>query len=204
MPCRNRKLRSTFSPSSRQTETKKLSMGNNKQKTYSCKIFTVWEEDVELASGKKTRQSWIDHKPTIALVAVNAKNQILLIRQFRVPTGQNLLEIPAGSFNDDGESPVDCAQRELAEETGYRAGKLTKLFAGYMLPGYCNEFMYFFLAQDLVYAPLTPDEDECIEVTPVSFTKASELFKSGEMNDAKTVLGIMLARNYLNNLRDFS
>jgi len=64
--------------------------------------------------------------------------------------------------------------------------------------------MYFFLAQDLVYAPLTPDEDECIEVTPVSFTKASELFKSGEMNDAKTVLGIMLARNYLNNLRDFS
>lgn len=121
-------------------------MGNNKQKTYSCKIFTVWEEDVELASGKKTRQSWIDHKPTIAVVAVNAKNEILLIRQFRVPTGQNLLEIPAGSFNDDGESPVDCAQRELAEETGYRAGKLTKLFAGYMLPGYCNEFMYFFLA----------------------------------------------------------
>ena len=179
-------------------------MANNKQKTYSCKIFTVWEEDIELASGKKTRQSWIDHKPTIAVVAVNAKNEILLIRQFRVPTGQDLLEIPAGSFDNDGESPMDCAQRELAEETGYRAGKLTKLFAGYLLPGYCNEFMYFFLAQDLVYSPLTPDEDECIEVIPVSFTKASELLKSGEMNDAKTVLGIMLARNYLNNILVFS
>jgi ADP-ribose pyrophosphatase len=59
--------------------------------------------------------------------------------------------------------------------------------------------MYFFLAQDLVYAPLTPDEDECIEVVPVSFAKASELLKSGEMNDAKTVLGIILARDHLNN-----
>lgn len=74
-------------------------MGNNKQKTYSCKIFTVWEEDVELASGKKTRQSWIDHKPTIAVVAVNAKNEILLIRQFRVPTGQTFWKFqPAHSM----------------------------------------------------------------------------------------------------------
>jgi ADP-ribose pyrophosphatase len=99
---------------------------------------------------------------------------------------------------------LDCAQRELAEETGYRAGKLTKLFAGYLLPGYCNEFMYFFLAQDLVYAPLTPDEDECIEVIPASFAKAAELLKSGKINDAKTVLGIMLARNHINNVLDFS
>ncbi len=179
-------------------------MGKHKEKSYTCKIFTVWEEEIELATGKKTRQSWIDHKPTVAIVAVNAHNELLLIRQFRVPTGQNLLEIPAGSFDDDGESPVNCAQRELAEETGYRAGKLTKLFAGYLLPGYCNEFMYFFLAQDLVYAPLTPDEDECIEVIPVSFARAAELLKSGELNDAKTVLGIMLARNHLNNVVNFS
>ncbi|MDD4356294.1 MAG: NUDIX hydrolase [Smithellaceae bacterium] len=179
-------------------------MGKHKKKSYTCKIFTVWEEDVELATGKKTRQSWIDHKPTVAVVAVNAQNELLLIRQFRVPIGQNLLEIPAGSFDHDGESPADCAQRELAEETGYRAGTLTRLFAGYLLPGYCNEFMYFFLAQDLVYAPLTPDEDECIEVIPVSFANAAELLKSGEMNDAKTVLGIMLAGKHLNNALDFS
>jgi ADP-ribose pyrophosphatase len=64
--------------------------------------------------------------------------------------------------------------------------------------------MHFFLAQDLVYAPLTPDEDECIEVIPVSFARAAELLKSGELNDAKTVLGIMLARNHLNNVVNFS
>jgi ADP-ribose pyrophosphatase len=95
------------------------------------------------------------------------------------------------------ESPVACAGRELAEETGYRARSLTQLFAGYLLPGYCNEFMYFFLAQDLAYAPLTPDEDEFIEVIPVSFKRAEELINSGAIMDAKTVLGIMLAGKFL-------
>jgi len=173
-------------------------MEKKNKPAYACKIFSVREEDVALPNGKTTRQSWIDHKPTVAVIPVNEKNELLLIKQFRVPAGQNLLEIPAGSFDDDGESPVACAQRELAEETGYRAGKLTRLFAGYLLPGYCNEFMYFFLAEDLVYDPLTPDEDEFIEVLPVSFARAGDLLKNGDLIDAKTVLGIMLARSYLN------
>lgn len=173
-------------------------MKDHQTPVYTCKIFSIREEDVSLPNGKTTRQSWIDHKPTVAVIPVNDKNELLLIKQFRSPAGQNLLEIPAGSFDNDGESPVACAQRELAEETGYRAGKLTRLFAGYLLPGYCNEFMHFFLAEDLVYDPLTPDEDEFIELIPVSFTRAEELLKNGDLIDAKTVLGIMLARNYLN------
>ena len=116
----------------------------HKTKAYSCKIFTVWEEDVQLVNDKKTRQSWIDHQPTVAVIAVNKKNELLLISQYRIPTKDQLLEIPAGSI-DDGESPADCAQRELAEETGFRSGQLTELYAGYLLPGYCNEYMYFFL-----------------------------------------------------------
>ncbi len=173
-------------------------MEDKKAPAYTCKIFSIREEDVSLPNGKITRQSWIDHKPTVAVIPVNDKHELLLIKQFRIPAGQNLLEIPAGSFDNDGESPAACAQRELAEETGYRAGKLTRLFAGYLLPGYCNEFMYFFLAEDLVYDPLTPDEDEFIELIPVSLTRAEELLKNGDLIDAKTVLGIMLARNYLN------
>jgi ADP-ribose pyrophosphatase len=173
-------------------------MEKKNKPAYACKIFSVREEDVALPNGKTARQSWIDHKPTVAVIPVNDKNELLLIKQFRIPAKQNLLEIPAGSFDDDGESPVACAQRELAEETGYRAGKLTRLFAGYLLPGYCNEFMYFFLAEDLVYDPLTPDEDEFIEVLPTSFARAAELLKNGDLIDAKTALGIMLARNYLN------
>lgn len=173
-------------------------MKSKKAPAYTCKIFSIREEDVSLPNGKITRQSWIDHKPTVAVIPVNDKNELLLIKQFRIPAGQNLLEIPAGSFDNDEESPAACAQRELAEETGYRAGKLTQLFAGYLLPGYCNEFMYFFLAEDLISDPLAPDEDEFIEVIPVSLTRVEELLKNGDLIDAKTVLGIMLARNYLN------
>jgi ADP-ribose pyrophosphatase len=179
-------------------------MENKKKPAYTCKIFTVWEEDVLLQNGQTTRQSWIDHKPTVAIVAVNPNQELLLIRQFRNATGQDLLEIPAGSMDKGEESPIACAGRELAEETGYRAGSLIQLFAGYLLPGYCNEFMYFFLAEDLVYEPLTPDEDEFIEVIPVNFAQADELLKSGAIIDAKTALGMMLAGNYLNNRTNFS
>jgi ADP-ribose pyrophosphatase len=164
---------------------------------YQCKIFDVWEEEFDLPNGKSIKQSWIDHKPTVAIVAVNKKNDLLLIKQYRNAVKKNLLEIPAGSMDNLTESPVVCAQRELAEETGFQAKTLTKLFEGYLLPGYCNEYMYFFLALDLFSAPLTPDDDEFIEVMPVSFSRAHKLIKNGEIIDAKTVLGITLAEKFL-------
>lgn len=175
-------------------------MENNKQPVYSCKIFSVREEDVLLQNGKTSRQSWIEHKPTVAIVAVNERHELLLIRQLRQATGGSLLEIPAGTMDKGDESPALCASRELAEETGWRANKLTRLFAGYLLPGYCNEFMYFFLAEDLVYQPLSPDDDEFIEVIPTTYAQATALLHSGEIIDAKTALGIMLAANYINSI----
>ena len=172
-------------------------MENNKTSLkYQCKIFDVWEEEYALPDGRSIRQSWINHNPTVAIVAINGSNELLLIKQYRNAVKKNLLEIPAGSLDASEEASV-CAQRELAEETGFRAGGLIKLFEGYLLPGYCNEYMYFFLANDLILAPLTPDEDEFIETIPVSFARAQELIKNGEIIDAKTVLGIMLAENYL-------
>ncbi len=176
----------------------------HKTKAYDCKIFTVWEEDVAFASGVQTRQCWVDHKPTVAVVAVNDHNELLLIRQFRLPTKGHLLEIPAGSFDGDGESPADCAQRELAEETGFRAGKLRELFAGYLLPGYCNEYMHFFLAENLIYDPLTPDEDEFIDVLPTPVDRAFAMLQRGDIPDAKTALGLLLFERYLNNKTNFS
>jgi len=164
---------------------------------YQCKIFDVWEEDVDLPNGKTIRQNWINHNPTVAIVAINDKNELILIKQYRTAVKKNLLEIPAGSLNNLEEAPAVCAQRELAEETGFQAKTLIKLFEGYLLPGYCNEYMYFFLALDLFSAPLTPDEDEFIETTPATFSQAQELLKNGEIIDAKTVLGILLAENYL-------
>lgn len=172
-------------------------MENSKKQAYTSKIFTVWEENVLLPNGKAVWQSWVDHQPTVAIVALNAQNEILLIRQFRNATKQTLWEIPAGTMDHGTESPMICAGRELAEETGFRAESLTELFAGYLLPGYCNEYMYFFLAEGLVFAPLAPDEDEFIEVIPTSFAEALELLKKGKIIDAKTALGLLLASNYI-------
>jgi ADP-ribose pyrophosphatase len=166
---------------------------------YKCKIFDVWEEEFNLPNGKTARQNWINHNPTVAIVAVNDKNKLLLINQYRNAVKKNLLEIPAGSLDGSEEAPAVCAQRELAEETGFKAKNLIKLFEGYLLPGYCNEYMYFFLALDLFSAPLTPDEDEFIEIMPVSFSQARKLIEKGEIIDAKTVLGIFLADKLLQN-----
>ena len=171
---------------------------NKSTLAYQCKIFDVWEEEFALPNGKKTMQSWINHNPTVAIVPINDKNELLLIKQYRNAVKKNLLEIPAGSLDGSEESPVVCAQRELAEETGFKAKTLNKLFEGYLLPGYCNEYMYFFLARDLTHAPLTPDEDEFIEIMPVSFSQARDLIDKGEIIDAKTVLGIFLADKYIN------
>ena len=164
---------------------------------YQCKIFDVWEEDFDLPNGKTIRQNWINHNPTVAIAAVNDKNELILIKQYRTAVKKNLLEIPAGSLNTLEEAPAVCAQRELAEETGFQAKTLIKLFEGYLLPGYCNEYMYFFLAKDLFSAPLTPDEDEFIETIPTTFSQAQKLLNNGEIIDAKTVLGILLAEKYL-------
>ena len=170
---------------------------NKTSLVYQCKIFDVWEEEVDLPNGKSIKQSWINHNPTVAIVAINDKNELILIKQYRTAVKKHLMEIPAGSLDNLEESPAVCAQRELAEETGFKAKTLVKLFEGYLLPGYCNEYMYFFLAQDLFSAPLTPDEDEFIEIIPTTFSQAQELLKNGEIIDAKTALGIILADSYL-------
>jgi ADP-ribose pyrophosphatase len=165
---------------------------------YHCKIFDIWEEEFSLPNGKSTKQNMIDHKPTVAVIAVNDKKEILLIKQYRNAVKKHLLEIPAGTIDRDAETPLLCAKRELAEETGFNAAKFIQLFEGYLLPGYCNEYMYFFLAQGLFSAPLPPDDDEFIEVIPTSFPESKEMAANGKIIDAKTALGIILADNYLN------
>jgi len=131
---------------------------------------------------------------------MDSEGNIVLIRQYRYAVKKDLVEIPAGSMDHGGESPEECARRELSEETGYGATNWVQLYEGYLLPGYCNEYMYFFLATGLFRAPLPPDEDEQIEVFSVSPEKAAEMIRSGEIIDSKTALGFYMAREYLRNL----
>ncbi len=169
----------------------------NRTLVYRCRIFDVFEGDIRLPDGRIARQSWIEHRPTIAVVPVNPEGKLVLIRQYRHDTGGMLVEIPAGTMDRPDESVEACVQRELAEEAGFEAGRLVKLFEGYLAPGYSNEYMHFFLALDLHPATLPADEDEYIQVMPVSFAEAEQMIRERQIVDAKTALGIQMARAYL-------
>jgi len=164
---------------------------------YSCRVFDIYEDEFTLGNGKKVKQTRIDHNPSVAIVAINEQNEVILFSQYRGALKQNLLEIPAGSIDKGPESPVDSARRELAEEAGFNAKKLIPLFSGYSLPGYCNEFMHYFLALELYPEKRDADEDEDIEVKALPFEQALKMVYSGKITDAKTALGLILAKAYL-------
>ncbi len=169
----------------------------NRILVYHSRVFDVYEGDIRLSDGRIVRQSWIDHRPCIAVVPVNPEGKVVLIRQYRHATGGLLVEIPAGNMDRENETVEACAQRELAEEAGFQAGRLVKLFEGYLVPGYCNEYMHFFLALDLHPATLPADEDEFIRTLPVPFDDAVRMIREKKIIDVKTALGIQMARAYL-------
>jgi len=158
---------------------------------YTCRIFKVLEEEVTLPNGHRSRLNWIDHNPCIAVVPRDGNGDFILIRQYRHATGGYLLEIPAGNM-DRGETPELCVQRELREETGYRAGWVTKLFEGYLLPVSVYVYMHIYLAEDLEAAPLPPDADEDIAIVRVSPAEIQKLLFGGSIRDVKTALGLTL------------
>jgi ADP-ribose pyrophosphatase len=170
---------------------------DNSHLMYHSRVFNVFEGEIRFPNGRKSRQSWIDHKPCIAVVPVTDAGELILIRQYRHATRQVITEIPAGAIDKGEESVEACAQRELAEETGFQAKQLVKLFEGYLIPGYGNEYMYFFLARELFRLHLPPDEDEFIETLTVSFEEAEAMIKTKQIIDVKTALGICLATAWL-------
>lgn len=166
---------------------------------YKARVFDVYEDTVRLPDAREVTYSRIQHGQSVVMVPLTDKNEIILIKQFRQAIGDYLLEIPAGTMDKGPESAEECAQRELAEETGFQAKTLTKVFEGYSLPGYCSEYMYYYIATDLYPKPLPPDADEFIELVPLSFEKALAMVTSGEIKDAKTALGILFVERYLRN-----
>jgi ADP-ribose pyrophosphatase len=171
--------------------------GRQSTLVYRGPVFNLYEDDVELPNGRVVRRSRVEHRPTIGVVPYIGDGQIVLIRQHRHAVGTSLIEIPAGTMDKGDESPEDCVQRELAEEAGYRAGRLVKLFGGYLVPGYADEFMHFYMAFDLIEAPLPPDEDEFIETMTCPLTDALRMVRDGRIVDSKTALALLLAADYL-------
>ncbi|MHB8090467.1 MAG: NUDIX hydrolase [Syntrophales bacterium] len=174
----------------------------NRKQLYSCRIFDLYQSDVRLPDGRTFQYSWLDHRPTVAVVPVNQDGKLVLIDQYRQAAGGMIVEIPAGTMDKQGEDVAGCVQRELAEEAGFQAGRLIRLFEGYLVPGYSNEYMYFYLATDLHAASLPGDEDEYIRVMHVSFDEARRMIRDRRIVDVKTALGIQMAWDFLQDRLD--
>ena len=134
----------------------------------------------------------VRHPGSAVIVPVFADETIALVRQYRHPAVKYLLEIPAGTLND-GERPEIGAARELEEELGVVAGRMEKLTEFFVSPGFCEEKMWVYLATDLTQTKQKLDDDELIEIVRVSFSEALEMISAGEIEDAKTIIGLMLA-----------
>ncbi|MCC6613957.1 MAG: NUDIX hydrolase [Anaerolineae bacterium] len=145
---------------------------------------------VELPDGKTSQREIIQHPGAIAIVALDADQQVVLVRQFRTAADRVLVEIPAGTLNP-GEEPLVCAERELQEEAGYFPGKLEPLGGIFVAPGYTTEYIHLFLATDLRESQLAADDDEFIEVDHVPMAEALRMIESGEICDGKSVAGLL-------------
>jgi ADP-ribose pyrophosphatase len=163
---------------------------------YEGRVVNLRVDSVRLPNGKKSKREVVEHGGAVAVVAMKDRDTVLLVRQFRLPAGKALLEIPAGGI-EEGEAPEVSARRELAEEIGMVPGRLIPLFTAYLAPGYSSEKMYGFLALDLQEAPEDADEDEFVEIVTMSLEDALAAIANGEIEDSKSIAGLALAARLL-------
>ncbi len=163
---------------------------------YRGRVFQVRQDFIELPDGKIAQIDVVDHRGSVSILPLDDEGQIWFIRQYRQPIGTFLLELPAG-VAEPGENPQENARRELREEIGMGAKKMDELGSFYLAPGYSNEFMHVFLAQELFPSPLPCDEDEILEVIKISASEAYLLAESGKIQDSKSIVALFWAKPYL-------
>ncbi len=147
---------------------------------------------VELPDGREASREVVEHPGAVGIVALTAKGEVVLIKQYRQATGEEMWEIPAGKL-EAREDPRECAVRELAEETGYTANHWEKMTSFYTSPGFANEILHLYLARGLEAGEQSLDPDEAICTYLLPLPRALEMIKRGEIRDAKTIVGLLLA-----------
>jgi ADP-ribose pyrophosphatase len=160
------------------------------KEVYRCGLFWVTEDEAKDKTNFEIKRSIVRHNGSAVMMAVDEKNRVMLVRQYRLPAKQSLWEIPAGKI-DDGENALQAAKRELIEETGLRAKKWKKLVSFFPSPGYVEEKMTIFLATELTQGEAQPMEDERIETKWFTKKELRKMLESNEILDAKTMIGFL-------------
>ncbi len=165
----------------------------NSQIVYDGKIITVLKDDVEVADGYKSFREVVKHSGGVVVLAIH-EDKVIFVKQFRYPMKEVLLELPAGKL-EKGEDPFLAAKRELEEETGYCADKWTDLGFVYTSPGYSDEKLYLYKAENLHFTQCHPDEGEILQPLEIKIDDAVKMINNGEINDAKTLCAFMRGLN---------
>jgi ADP-ribose pyrophosphatase len=166
------------------------------RRIYDGRILIFHVDEVKIDNGKVTSREIVEHRGATAIVPILDGGNVILVRQYRYAVSTELLEIPAGTL-EPGEEPEDCARRELEEETGYTCQTIAKLLECFVAPGYSTEKIHIYLAKDLTKTRQRTEEDEKITVENFPFEAALAKIRSGEIQDAKTIAGLLAATQSL-------
>ena len=161
----------------------------NSKLIFDGRVVKLYKDSVELSTGQKTFREVVKHSGGVVILAFK-EDKILLVKQFRYPMKEVMLELPAGKL-EHGEDPFEAAKRELEEETGYCANKWTDLGYVYTSPGYSDEKLYLYKAEDLEFTHCHPDEGEIIQAFEYKYDDVLKMIDNGQINDAKTLCALL-------------
>ena len=161
----------------------------NSELIFDGRVVKLYKDSVELSTGQKTFREVVKHSGGVVILAFK-EDKILLVKQFRYPMKEVMLELPAGKL-EQGEDPFEAAKRELEEETGYCANKWTDLGYVYTSPGYSDEKLYLYKAEDLEFTHCHPDEGEIIQAFEYKYDDVLKMIDNGQINDAKTLCALL-------------
>ncbi|MFA5250101.1 MAG: NUDIX hydrolase [Parachlamydiales bacterium] len=174
-----------------EAQLKKERLAKSQRKTiFQGKILNLHLEKLFFKGGKTKEKEIVEHPGAVVCLPVNAAKKIFLIKQYRRAVDSILIELPAGRI-EKNEKPLFAAQRELREETGYKAAQLIRLGGFLTTPGFSNEFLHLFLALGLKKSPLAPDADEKLDLMEASLEEALQMVQTGLIQDAKTISALL-------------
>lgn len=163
-----------------------------RNEVYAGRIIRVRRDEVLLPGGGHGLREVVEHPGGVAVFAMDDEDRVIMVRQFRYPMGEVVLELPAGKL-EPGEDPRDSGLRELAEETGLEPRTFLSMGCSYSSPGILAEKIHLYFAKDLVQGPVHPDDGEFLEVIRVPYDQLMDMVAQGEIKDGKTLAGILKA-----------
>lgn len=171
----------------------------NRSHIHKARVFDLVHEEVILPNGKAMDIDIIKHPGASAIVPMKDKTTVLMLEQYRHAIGETIWEIPAGTVRVN-EDPLNCAKRELEEETGFTAKSWEELGVITPLPAYSDEIIHVYLARELAHSQQNLDPDEILQVREISLAAAIEMIKEGKIRDGKTISSLFLALLRLNGI----